>query len=97
LYFHYLLCFCANNNPHYIQVTPLFQIFGPDISDEARGLIQLLCAKDPRKRMCCSPGNGVEQLRSHSFFIDFDWMNLFCRRIPSPFRGLVGRIQVDER
>jgi hypothetical protein len=71
------------------------QTFGPDISEEAQDLILQLCTKDPRKRLCCSPGNGVEQLRSHAFFRDFDWTNLFCRRMPSPFRGLVGCVQED--
>jgi serine/threonine protein kinase len=63
--------------------------FGPDISPEAQDLILQLCTKDPSKRLCCVPGKGVDELRQHPFFKDFDWTMLFCRRMPSPFRGSV--------
>jgi hypothetical protein len=39
------------------------------------------------QRLCCVPEKGVDELRKHPFFRDFDWTMLFCRRMPSPFRG----------
>jgi hypothetical protein len=59
------------------------------MSSEAQDLISQLCTKDPLRRMCCAPGKGVDELRKHPFFADFDWTMLFCRRMPSPLRGSV--------
>jgi hypothetical protein len=70
----------------YLVIT-LRQEFGTHISPEAKDLITQLCAKDPRQRLCCVPEKGVDELRKHPFFADFDWTMLFCRRMPSPFRG----------
>jgi hypothetical protein len=63
------------------------QVFESGISPEAQDLIKQLCTKDPAQRLCCVPGRGVDELRQHPFFKDFDWTMLFCRRMPSPFRG----------
>jgi len=61
--------------------------FASGISPEAQDIIKQLCTKDPTQRLCCAPGRGVDELRQHAFFKDFDWEMLFCRRMPSPFRG----------
>jgi hypothetical protein len=59
------------------------------MSSEAQDLITQLCIKDPLRRLCCAPERGVDELRKHPFFADFDWMMLFCRRMPSPLRGSI--------
>lgn len=59
------------------------------MSSEAQDLISQFCTKDPLRRMCCAPGKGVDELRKHPFFADFDWTMLFCRRMPSPLRGSI--------
>lgn len=67
------------------------QTFESDIPHEAQDLVLQLCAKDPLQRLCCSPERSVDDLRKHAFFKDFDWTLLFCRRMPSPFRGMVSK------
>lgn len=66
------------------------------MSPEAQDLISQLCTKDPLRRMCCVPGKGVDELRKHPFFENFDWTMLFCRRMPSPLRGSI-RSHVPEK
>jgi hypothetical protein len=76
----------------------VFQVFGAYVPPEAQDLITQLCTKDASKRLCCSPGKGVEELRNHQFFKDFNWTNLFCRRMPSPFRALISSaVESDDR
>ncbi len=71
----------------YLSFLCFVQEFTSGISPEAQDIIKQLCTKDPTQRLCCAPGRGVDELRQHAFFKDFDWEMLFCRRMPSPFRG----------
>ena len=88
----------STNHHELVWRLTFLQLFGPDVIPEAQDLISQLCTKDPSKRLCCCPGKGVEQLRNHPFFRDFNWTNLFCRQMPSPFRSLISSaVELDDR
>ncbi|KAH8399369.1 hypothetical protein KR215_008937 [Drosophila sulfurigaster] len=62
--------------------------FPRNITDEAKGLLSGLLAKDPRNRL----GGGqddVKEIQAHPFFASINWTDLVLKKITPPFKPQV--------
>ncbi|KAK9879595.1 hypothetical protein WA026_006661 [Henosepilachna vigintioctopunctata] len=60
-------------------------VFPPHDSTKAKHLISKLLKKNPSERLGCLE-NGVEDIRNHKWFADFEWKRLRECRMSSPYK-----------
>lgn len=54
------------------------------VTDEAKDFILRLTEKDPKKRLGAK--YGIEEIKSHPWFADIDWVKLARKEIKPPFK-----------
>jgi len=59
--------------------------FPDHVSDSAVKLIKALCRPTPAKRIGCSRGTGMKEIRKHVWYKGFDWNGLKKFKLPPPF------------
>ncbi|XP_071444255.1 ribosomal protein S6 kinase alpha-2 isoform X2 [Hetaerina americana] len=63
----------------------------PDfLSPEAQALLRVLFKRIPANRLGAGP-NGIEEIKSHSFFATIDWDKLLQKEIQPPFKPAVSK------
>ncbi|KAK7870291.1 hypothetical protein R5R35_001013 [Gryllus longicercus] len=60
------------------------------LSPEAQALLRALFKRNPANRLGAGP-EGVEEIKSHSFFATIDWDKLYRKEIQPPFKPAVSR------
>ncbi|XP_066999104.2 ribosomal protein S6 kinase 2 beta isoform X2 [Anabrus simplex] len=60
------------------------------LSPEAQALLRALFKRNPANRLGAGP-DGVEEIKSHSFFATIDWDKLVRKEIQPPFKPAVSR------
>lgn len=60
-------------------------IFDSQIPKKAQLIIKRLCRKDPAERLGCQK-NGINDIREHSWYADFDWEKLRTRKLTAPLK-----------
>ena len=58
------------------------------LSPEAQALLRALFKRNPANRLGSGP-NGIEDLKTHSFFASIDWQKLLGKMMPPPFQPTV--------
>uniref|UniRef100_A0A914QBW8 non-specific serine/threonine protein kinase n=1 Tax=Panagrolaimus davidi TaxID=227884 RepID=A0A914QBW8_9BILA len=58
------------------------------LSPEAQSLLRSLFKRNPQNRLGSGP-EGIQQIKDHAFFANIDWIRLFKREIPPPFKPAV--------
>jgi p90 ribosomal S6 kinase len=58
------------------------------LSPEAQFLLRALFKRSPKQRLGSGP-KGVQEIKDHPFFATIDWICLFEREIPPPFKPAV--------
>lgn len=65
------------------------------VTPKARHLIEKLCRPIPADRLGMQKG-GIKDIKSHKWYLGFDWQKLENREIPSPFKPkLKGPIDIS--
>lgn len=60
------------------------------LSQEAQSLLRVLFKRNPANRLGAGP-EGVNEIKTHSFFATIDWEKLYQKEIQPPFKPAVSR------